>query len=313
MSIFRSTYEKLAADNLVRSFFRDQRAEGEMPTPLADALADAVRSKSKLYPLVNVQRMKGRSRVYTIFADVKPGWGRCCSNLNFEDAEYQVKATAEIEGYFLTVPAVLNGCYVEGSANQIEAFILALSGPMAESLDRAILYSDGEGGNAPKGIISQLAEDHIIALSDGSGSAHHGQVLYNALAVAADLCGIPKYETDRLFGAVANRKTISALLREIESKETRLPEYLPQLLAKVAISDVMPDGDVLFGYTKVYRLYERGNYKAGYSALGPGFIENKLSFKAQAVFDSSLVEPECFVLVNINGMPPTTSMLNSTI
>lgn len=313
MSIFRSTYEKLAADNLVRSFFRDQKAEGEMPTSLADALADAVRSKSKLYPLVNVHRMKGRSRVYTLFADVKPGWGHCCSNLSYEDAEYQVKATAEIEGYFLTVPVVLNDCYIEGSANQIEAFILALAGPMAESLDRAILYSDGEDGNAPKGIVSQLAEDHVTALADSSGRAYHSQALYNALAAAADLCELPKYETDRLFGAVANRKTISALLREIESKETRLPEYLPQLLAKIAISDVMPDGDVLFGYTKVYHLYERENYKAEYSAIGPGFIENKLSLKTQAVFDSSLVEPECFVLVNINGMQPTTSVPSSTI
>lgn len=307
MSIFRSTFEKLATDNLVRAYFRDQRAEGEMPIPLAEALASAVRSKSKLYPLVTVEKMTGRSRVYILYADIKPAWGRCASNTSFEAAEYQVKAKAEISGYYLTVPAVLSGCYIDGSANQIEAFILALAGPMARALDRAILYSRG-GQDMPKGIIPQLSDDHIISLGDGTGGAYDGQALYNAMADAANLCELPKYESDTLFSAIASRKTVSKLLQTIEVKETRFPEYLPQLLAKIAICDDMPTGDVLFGHTKVYRLYERDNYSAGHSNLGPGFIEGKISVKGQAVFDSSFAEPECFVLVNINAMDPTISI-----
>lgn len=310
MRISMSTFEKLANDNLVRSFFRDQMAEGELPTSLAEAVASAVRGKSKLYQLVTAERLSGRSRVYTLFADVKPAWGRCGSTISYKDVEYQVKAKAEISGFYLTVPAVLTGCYIDGSANQIEAFVFALAGPMARALDQAILYSEGST-DAPKGIIPQLAEDHVVTLADGSGGAHHGQALYNAMAAAADLCKKPSYETDTFFGAVASRKTVSALLREIESKEAHLPEYVPQLLAKIAISDDMADGDVLFGYMKAYRLYERGNYSAGYSALGPGFIEDKLRLKVQAVFDAALAEPECFVLVNINGMEPTTSIPGS--
>ncbi len=302
MSIFKSTYANLATNNLVRSYFRDQRAIGEMPTPLADAVASAVRSMSKLYPLITVHKMNGKGRVYVVFADVHHGWSRCGSGLRYEDVKADAKVVTEIEGFQLTVPVILDNCYIEGSADHIEMFVNMVAGPMASALDNAILYGQDDG-NMLKGIIPELSAEHIVKLDE----AYKGQTLYDALFEVAALCELPKYEKNTIFGAVANRKTVSALLREIGSKETQLPEYLPQLLAKLAISEEMADGDILFGHMKTYRLYERGNYHADASSLGKSFLDEKTFLKAKAVFDSSFAEPECFALTNIYGMQPATS------
>lgn len=314
MSIFRSTFEKLATDNLVRSFFRDQHMEGELPVSLAEALASAIRSRSKLYPFVSVEKLKGRGRVYAVFADINPNWSwsLCGTGISDPPAEYSQKFIAEIDAYHLSALITLKKCYIEGAADQIEMFINSVSGPMAEALDNMILY--GEGNDMPGGIIPALSEDHVFALSDESGSAYHGQALYDELAVASDLCEKPKYEHQTEFCSVVNRKTLSKLLREIGFKEAAKPEYLPQLLSKLIISDEIADGDVLFGYMKVYHLYERGGYHMSRSSLGPGhFLEGNVSMRGKATFESALAEPECFILANINGMPPTTSAPIGTI
>ena len=299
MAIFETrNYGKLASSMDVRSFLLEKRGLGAVPAEISDAVYTELRYLSPLLRAVTIDKLAGKARFEirkpTELADLNSAWIEN-GKTGFPDLTGDgTVLVGEVEGYAVGAFASLcNSYYTEMTAAAITMYVQSIARSVVLSLEEAILRGDGK--RKLRGIIPALPDDRKITAA-GTGEALYGELIDAAATTETGL-----YASPEEFYAVVNRRTAMKLLHMIGTTETQAPAYLPRLMARIALSERMQNGEILMGYLPVYRLFEREQLKAELSEH-LRFVEDNTIALVSGRYDGIPFHEKSFVHVTMSSL-----------
>lgn len=297
-------------------------AELLIPTTLIGLLRDNIHQYSKLINVVWTRPIKGQARVTVAGTIPEAVWTEACATLNELEFGFNV---IELEGYKVGgfIP-ICNATLEDASDLDLYNEIMyMLAQAIGLALDKAILY--GTGKKMPLGIVTRLSQKakpenypakarkwedlsttNILQVEGKTATELYADLILKASA--AD----PQYSTGRKFWAM-NDKTYATLQSKLLTFNTAgalvsgMNNALPIVNGEVAILPFIPDGDIIGGYSDLYVLAERAGVTLAASEH-VRFIEDDTIFKGTARYDGVPAIAEGFVLLNIDGKAPTTTV-----
>lgn len=293
-------YKQLASNRLVREFFVEKNMQGEMPTELVEAVALEMEEMSPLYKAVSVIKTAkdaARMEIYELHHQKNTAaWSECEEKIPElkEELMGEARYIGEVSGYRVTAMGMLLNCVMDGSENAVAEYVREMGRMLAAKIESAIL--NGDGNKKPRGIIPALAEDHKKETEKTGKELFSDLIEFSALADAKHRAAANE------FYGVCNRKTAMKLLKEAGSTDTiEYPVVFPQIMARITITEEMPDGEILLGFMPVYHLYERRSLEPRMSA-DYLFTEEITAFKAVGNYDGLAIDPDSFVHVKMTGI-----------
>lgn len=289
-----------------------------IPDVVLGLVREEVANYSKLYKHVMVRRVPGTARVNIMGAIPEGVWTEMCAKLNELDLSF---SAVEVDGYKVGGFIAVCDAVLEDSDIALATEIInALAQAIGLALDKAIVY--GKGTKMPMGFVTRLATaeapstytgmrewtdltaSNILTLTGKTDAA-----LFKAIVEAV---GAAKNGQGAKFFAM-NEATYSKLvvnglsINAAGAIVSGMNNTMPVIGGAIEILPFMADGDIAGGYGERYLLAERAGISVAQSEHYH-FVEDETIFKATARYDGTPVIAESFVMFNINGVAPTTSV-----
>ncbi len=310
-----------------RELIKEKRAvtgaELTIPDVMLDLLRDNLYRYSKLITKVRIKTVGGKAR-QNIMGVVPEGvWTEAVGKLNELALDFR---QVEVDGYkvggFIPIP---NSILEDSDLNLANEIMDALGQSIGLALDKAILY--GTGVKMPLGIATRLAQ--TTQPSNWSANAPawtnlstSNLVNFNPANMTPEeffgelvqYLGIakPNYSVGGTFW-VMNRTTRMKLLSKAVAFNAAgaivagMNNAMPIEGGEIIELPFIPDNDIIGGYGELYLLAEREGASLAVSEHVK-FIEDQTVFRGTARYDGMPVFGEGFVIVNIAGTAPTTTV-----
>lgn len=302
--------------SVVSGFYSQVRnLPNSIPVPLTilQVIRDNIFQQSKLVKYVNLQPVSGNSRQIISDSLLEAVWVDAFQSLK----EFQVDISGlEMESYRLGgfIP-ICTSTLKDGDYILSGEFEYKLTQAISYALDKAIIY--GTDRMMPLGFATRLADT----------LATPNLVTTNIRKIddtALDGTGLIVQMIAELMNAKGNKSTRGMVLAMNETtwKGSILPAavsascglittanggYFPALDATIEFLDFIPDGDIVGGYLEKYLLAERSGATIGVSDQ-VRFLTDEVVFRGTANYDGAPVNPDSFILLNINNREPATTV-----
>ena len=295
-----------------------------IPIVLLDLIRENVFEYSKLVNRVRLRSISGEAR-QTIAGTVPEAvWTEMCANLNeLSFAFNQVTIDGyKVGGYVSLCNAILQDSYLDMAAE----IVTMLGQAIGFALDKAILYGKGASGKMPLGVVTRLAQKakpgdypvnapewidlhttNILQIAAGKTGAEFFQELIKDIGATRT-----PYARGNMFWAM-NSVTYNQMMSNATVIDAtgaivaRVNGVMPVVGGDIVVLEFIPDGDIIGGFGDLYLLGERRGIVIDQSEHVQ-FIQDNTVFRATARYDGLPVIPKAFVVININGQAPTTSM-----
>lgn len=305
----------------VRTMINEKRtvngAELTIPVVMLPMIRTVAEESSKLLKHVNLQRVRGESRVNVAGLIPEAVWTDMCAKIN--EVEWSFGQVV-MDGYKVAAGLYLCNAIVEDSDLDLITEVLTMLGrAIGLALDKAILF--GTGTKMPLGIVTRLAqtakpdgysanapawknlsETNLLAVTGKTDAA-----LFKALVEATGAIN-SDYATGATFWAmnhktkirlVSNALTINAAGAVV----TGIENTMPVIGGAIEELNFIPDDVIIGGYGDMYALAERAGMKFAYSTEFR-FMDDQTAFKGTARYDGKPVVADAFVAIGINGVKP---------
>ena len=299
-------------------------AELGIPTEFMQILLDQAYQRSKLWPYVHVESIRGIARQNVVGTASEAVWTEMIADINEINLNF---TQIEMDGFMLSgYIAISNAALKDDNDLQLmTSLINALGESIAKSLDKAIVYGTGE--KMPVGFVSRLAAQskpawwgndqgeftdlhtsNILKLDIDSTS---GAVFFGTPVEALGVAD-PKYSDGRAFWAM-NRKTHIKLMAKALAFDAAaalaagISNTFPIVGGDIVELDFMADNDIGGGFGSLMRIAEREGMSIAISDI-PLFLRNMTVFRTLGRYDGKPARGEGFVLVNFRNTQPTTSI-----
>lgn len=293
-------------------------AELTIPVVMLPMIRTVAAEASKLLKHVNVQRVRGESRVNIAGIIPEAVWTDMCAKINEVDWAF---GQVELDGYKVAAGLYLCNAIVEDSdLDLITEALTRLGRAIGLALDKAITY--GTGTKMPLGIVTRLAQSakpdnypanapewkNLSATNLLAVTGKTGAQLFQAIVEATGAIN-SEYATGATFWAM-NRKTKIKLVSNALSINaagaivTGIDNTMPVIGGAIEELNFIPDDVIIGGYGDMYPLVERAAVKFAYSTEAR-FMDDQTAFKATARYDGMPVVADAFVAIGINGVKPT--------
>lgn len=311
----------------VRSMMGEKRAvtgaELTIPDVMLDLLRDNLYRYSKLITKVRVKTVGGKARQNIMGAVPEGVWTEAIGKLNeLALAFNQVEVDGYKVGGFIPIP---NAILEDSDLNLANEILDALGQAIGMAVDKAILY--GTGNKMPLGIATRLAQTappsdwganapawvdlHVTNLLNFNPTGMTAEAFFAELVLKLGVAK-PNYSTGGTFWAM-NRKTRMKLLSKAITFNAAgavvagLNGTMPVEGGDIVELPFIPDNNIIGGYGELYLLAERAGASLAVSEHAK-FIEDQTVFRGTARYDGMPVFGEGFVIVNIAGTAPTTTV-----
>lgn len=325
----------IVAQNDVQEFFGQLRslgmnkrsvsgAELTVPVVFLDLIAENMFRYSKLMNRVRVREVRGEAR-QTIAGLVPPAvWTECCAALNELTFTFgQITADCyKVAGFVPLCNSILN----DSDLNLAGTIVEMISESIGMAKDMAILY--GTGIKMPQGIVTRLAQTSKPA--DYPATAPEWVDLHttNVLTIDASLTGaafwaaltvaagntFTRYSRGNQFWAM-NSKTYNLLKSKVITFTAtgdiaaNVFGTLPIINGDIDILEFIPDNDIIGGYGDLYLWAQRAGMFIGMDDVGyVNRVADQTLFFGKERADGKPIIPGAFVVINIAGSSPTTSI-----
>ena len=312
----------------LRSAIKEKRAitNGSLTIPVVmlDLIKENIYNYSKLLEAVRVRQVNGEARQTVIGTIPEAIWTEACASVNELSFAFNQMT---LDGYKVAGYIPLCNSLAEDSAFDLAAEIIEILGEaVGYAVDKAILYGKGASSKMPMGIVTRLAQatkpenypanapawadlhaTHVISVDSTKTGAEFYSELLTAASVTAN-----KYARGEMFWAM-NSKTYYMLKAKAITFDFNgmvvagVNDVMPGIGGRIVVLEFIPDGDIIGGYGDLYLLGERKEITIS-SSEHVQFIEDNTVYKAVARYDGVPVIAEAFVIMNINGGTPTTTM-----
>lgn len=305
----------------VRTLISEKRtvngAELTIPVVMLPLIRTVAEETSKLIKHVNLQRVRGESRVNIAGLIPEAVWTDMCGKIN--EVEWAF-GQVEMDGYKVAAGLYLCNAIVEDSDLDLINEVLTMLGKaIGLALDKAILY--GTGTKMPMGIVTRLAQTaepdgysanapawkNLSATNLLSVTGKNGADLFKALVEATGAIN-SDYASGVTFWAM-NRKTKIKLvshaltINAAGAVVTGIENTMPVIGGAIEELNFIPDDVIIGGYGDMYALVERAGMKFAYSTEAR-FMDDQTAFKGTARYDGMPVIADAFVAIGIGGAKP---------
>ena len=311
----------------VREFRAQKRAvtgsELLIPEVMLELLRDNINRYSKLISKVNLRNVKGKARQNMVGPIPEAVWTEACATLNELSFSFN---QIELDGYKVGGYIAICNATLEDSDLNLASEILNMIGQaIGLALDKAILY--GTGVKMPLGIVTRLAQEsqpanwnqnapawkdlHTTNILKVSSATLKGEELFSEL-VLHTTAAKSNYSSGTKFWAM-NDSTWATLQSKLITFNSAgavvssMNQTMPIIGGNIVTLDFIPDGDIIGGYGSLYLLLGRAEMQLAQSEHVM-FIEDNTVFKGTARYDGAPVLGQGFVMINIKGQAPTTTM-----
>ncbi|MBR5225465.1 MAG: phage major capsid protein [Clostridia bacterium] len=281
-----------------------------IPVVVLDLIRERAGEYSKLLKHVNVQRIKGNSRVTVMGVVPEAIWTEMCAKLNEIDLSF---GAVEMDGFKVgAFISVCNAVLEDNDVGLAEKIIEALGKAMGKAIDKAILF--GSGRKMPTGILTALeaseeyADTNIVTVNGKTGID-----LFKAIIAASGETD-NDYATGGMFWAM-NQKTKTKLITEAMGFSaagaivTGQSGEMPIVGGKIETIGDIPDDMIIAGYGELYPMVERAEMKFGRSEE-VRFIEDQTVFKGTARYDGKPAIEKAFIAISLTATKPTVAGIN---
>lgn len=314
----------------VRTALTENRAvsgsEILIPDNVLSIIRDDLDKYSKLIAYITVKTVKGTARQPIAGTIPEAIWTEAVASLKELNIGFN---EAEVDGYKIAgFIAISNSILEDSDINLATEIIEALAQAIGLGIDKAVLY--GTGVKMPLGTITRLAQTSKPAGYSNKARPWQDLSTSNIIkltAAEAKLTGVDFFAMliNYLEGIPAENysdgKTVWCMHRKTFTKIKSLAlafnaagtlvaaadDEMPVIGGKVLKFDFMPEGDIAGGYGSNYLLAERAGANMEQSKDAQ-FIEDNTVFKGTARYDGVPTIPESFMLINILGKDPATSI-----
>lgn len=295
-------------------------AELTIPVDMLPLIRTVAEESSKLIKHVNLQRVRGESRVNIAGLIPEAVWTDMCGKIN--EVEWAF-GQVEMDGYKVAAGLYLCNAIVEDSDLDLITEVLTMLGKaIGLALDKAILF--GTGTKMPQGIVTRLAqtaepdgysanapawknlsETNLLAVSGKNGADLFKAIVEATGAINSD------YAAGATFWAM-NRKTKIKLVTHALTINaagaivTGVDNTMPVIGGAIEELNFIPDDVIIGGYGDMYTLVERAGMKFAYSTEFR-FMDDQTAFKGTARYDGMPVIADAFVAIGINGVKPAAN------
>lgn len=311
----------------VREFKGQKRAvtgsELLIPEVMLELLRDHINRYSKLISKVNLRNVNGKARQNLVGTIPEAVWTEACATLNELSFSFH---QIELDGYKVGGYIAICNATLEDSDLNLASEILNMIGQaIGLALDKAILY--GTGVKMPLGIATRLAQEsqpaywnqnapawkdlHTTNILKVSSATLKGEELFSEL-VLHTTAAKSNYSSGTKFWAM-NASTWATLQSKLITFNSAgavvssMNQTMPIIGGDIVTLDFIPDGDIIGGYGSLYLLLGRAGMQLAQSEHVM-FIEDNTVFKGTARYDGAPVLGQGFVMINIKGQAPTTTM-----
>lgn len=311
----------------VREFKGQKRAvtgsELLIPEVMLELLRDNINRYSKLISKVNLRNVNGKARQNLVGIIPEAVWTEACATLNELSFSFN---QIELDGYKVGGYIAICNATLEDSDLNLASEILNMIGQaIGLALDKAILY--GTGVKMPLGIVTRLAQEsqpanwnqnapawkdlHTTNILKVSSATLKGEELFSEL-VLHTTAAKSNYSSGTKFWAM-NASTWATLQSKLITFNgagavvSSMNQTMPIIGGDIVTLDFIPDGDIIGGYGSLYLLLGRAEMQLAQSEHVM-FIEDNTVFKGTARYDGAPVLGQGFVMINIKGQTPTTTM-----
>ena len=292
-------------------------ADLTIPTVMLPMIRTVATEASKLLKHVNVQRVRGESRVNIAGLIPEAVWTDMCDKINEVDWSF---GQVEMDGYKVAAGLYLCNAIAEDSDLDLITEVLTMLGKaIGFALDKAILY--GTGTKMPLGIVTRLAQTakpdkyHTNAPEWKNLSASNllavtgktGAQLFQAIVEATGAIN-SEYANGATFWAMNHKTKIKLVSNALSINAagaivTGIENTMPVIGGDIEELNFVPDDVIIGGYGEMYPLVERAAMKFAYSTEAR-FMDDQTAFKATARYDGMPVVADAFVAIGINGVKP---------
>lgn len=292
-------------------------AELTIPVVMLPTIRTVAEESSKLIKHVNLQRVRGESRVNIAGLIPEAVWTDMCGKIN--EVEWAF-GQVEMDGYKVAAGLYLCNAIVEDSDLDLITEVLTMLGKaIGLALDKAILF--GTGTKMPQGIVTRLAQTEEPDSYSANAPAWKNLSATNLLAVTgkngADLFKAIVEATGAINSDYAAGATFWAMNRKTKIKlvthaltinaagaiVTGVDNTMPVIGGAIEELNFIPDDVIIGGYGDMYTLVERAGMKFAYSTEFR-FMDDQTAFKGTARYDGMPVIADAFVAIGINGVKP---------
>lgn len=327
----RGQVEELVQRDEVKSFLGAVRDAGQnrgvnnvnltVPEVTLDMIRDNLHRYSKLISKVNVKKIKGEGRANVLSEIPEAIWTEMTGSINELELGFN---QIRVNGYLVSGFVPVNNTILEDSDLNLANEVFDILGQaIGFALDKAILY--GKGEDMPVGIVTAAAattkpayigkdeptwtnvsDTHVGKVSGDTPEKQFSElILFTGKAKA-------NFGQDGKFYAM-NETTYNSLKAKLVAFNASgaivasINDTMPIIGGDIVVLPFIPDGDIVGGYGSQYVLADRAEMKLDKSEH-VRFIENETVFKGTARYDGRPVTNKGFVVMNINGVAPTTTM-----
>lgn len=306
----------------IRELIKEKRtvngAELSIPIVMLPLIRTVAAEASKLLKHVNVQRVRGESRINVAGIIPEAVWTDACAKINEVDWSF---GQVQMDNYKVAAGMYLCNAIVEDSDLDLITEVMTMLGKaIGLALDKAILY--GTGVKMPMGIVTRLTQTEEPASYPANAPDWVNLSESNVLAVTGktgkELFQALVLATGAINADYANGVTVWAMSRKTKIKlvsealsisaagavVTGIENTMPVIGGAIEELNFIPDNVVIGGYGDMYTLVESSSVKMAYSTEAR-FMEDETAVKATARYDGMPVIGGAFVAIGIDGAKPT--------
>ena len=295
-----------------------------IPVVLLDVIAENMYRYSKLLNRVRVRNVSGEARQTVAGLVPEAVWTEMCGVINeltFSFGQFS------LDGYKVAgfIP-VCNALLEDNDVNLASMIVEMLSEAVGLAMDKAILYGKGPAYHMPMGIVTRLAQQSQPESYPANAPAWTDLHSTNVLSIDNSLTGTAfwaalqtdvaaaynRYARGEMFWAM-NSKTYAKLKAKAIATNldgafvAMIGGTLPIISGDIEVLEFMPDNDIVGGFGDLYLVGLRAGMTIEQSREVQ-FIQDNTVFKGKMRADGVPVIAQAFVVINIAGSTPTTSM-----
>ena len=292
-------------------------AELTIPVVMLPMIRTVAEESSKLIKHVNLQRVRGESRVNIAGLIPEAVWTDMCGKINESEWAF---GQVEMDGYKVAAGMYLCNAIIEDSDLELITEVLTMFGKaIGLALDKAITF--GTGTKMPMGIVTRLAqsaepdgysanapawknlsETNLLAVTGKNGADLFKAIVEATGAINSD------YAAGATFWAMNHKTKIKLVTHAMTINAagaivTGVDNTMPVIGGAIEELNFIPDDVIIGGYGDMYTLAERAGMKFAYSTEFR-FMDDQTAFKGTARYDGMPVIADAFVAIGINGVKP---------
>lgn len=272
-----------------------------IPQVIINRIMDIFGDYATLYPLVEKIRLTGKGRILLDNDTDEATWIEQTGTIPTGDVG--TVTNIDFDGFKVGKVVFIDNSLIQDSIINVDDYVVKkIARALAKAIDKAILKGEGAAKKQPEGIITKLASDHKVTLTDPKLADVLKQIklIDTGDDSVGEIVAVMKRSTyyDRFLDYTINVDSAGNVVGKLPNLKN-----INLCGLNVVFNQYMDADNVLFGEFSQYKLVEREDIAID-NSVHVKFAEDQTAFRGKGRFDGKPTNANAFVLVTITDTAP---------